>query len=104
MNDPTLSSNVKMKNQLELWLFCAIIGAVAGALVWLILKIMAVGMTFLWEWIPERISFPFYTIAVCVIGAFIVGLFRKKYGDYPEDLESVIVKVKTEKRYEYKKY
>lgn len=102
MNDPTLSSNVKMKNQLELWLFCAIIGAVAGALVWLILKIMAVGMTFLWEWIPERISFPFYTIAVCVIGAFIVGLFRKKYGDYPEDLESVIAKVKTEKRYEYK--
>ena len=102
MNDPTLSSNVKIKNQLELWLFCAIIGAVAGALVWLILKIMAVGMTFLWEWIPERISFPFYTIAVCVIGAFIVGLFRKKYGDYPEDLESVIAKVKTEKRYEYK--
>ena len=102
MNDPTLSSNVKMKNQLELWLFCAIIGAVAGALVWLILKIMAVGMTFLWEWIPERISFPFYTIAVCVIGAFSVGLFRKKYGDYPEDLESVIAKVKTEKRYEYK--
>ncbi|WP_307982038.1 hypothetical protein [uncultured Haemophilus sp.] len=28
MNDPTLSSNVKIKNQLELWLFCAIIGAV----------------------------------------------------------------------------
>lgn len=26
------------KNQLELWLFCTLIGAVAGALVWILLK------------------------------------------------------------------
>lgn len=94
--------NTKVRNQLELWLFCAIIGAVAGGLVWVLLKIMAVGMEVIWEWIPGRVSVPFYTIVVCTIGAAIIGIFRKIYGDYPEELETVMTKVKTEKRYEYK--
>ena len=35
--------NTKVRNQLELWLFCAIIGAFAGGLVWALLKVLAVG-------------------------------------------------------------
>ena len=42
MNSQKEIRNIKIKNQLELWLFCAIIGAVAGGLVWALLKIMAV--------------------------------------------------------------
>ena len=34
---------IKIKNQLDLWLFCVLIGAVAGALVWVILKVMSRG-------------------------------------------------------------
>ena len=94
--------NTKMRNQLELWLFCAIIGAFAGGLVWALLKVLAVGTEVIWEWIPGRFSIPFYTIAVCTIGAAIIGLFRKKYGDYPEEMETVMGKVKKEKHYEYK--
>ena len=91
--------NTKVRNQLELWLFCAIIGAFAGGLVWALLKVLAVGTEVIWEWIPGRFSIPFYTIVVCTIGAAIIGLFRKKYGDYPEEMETVMGKVKKEKHY-----
>ena len=97
-----MDKNIKLKNQLELYIFCAIIGAVAGGLVWLVLKIMAVGIGLLWEWLPKQVSFPFYTLFLCTIGGIIIGIFRKKYGDYPEELEVVMGKVKKEKRYEYK--
>ena len=54
MNNTKSPKNVSLKNQLELWLFCALIGAVAGALVWILLKIMAVGTEFLWKWLPGK--------------------------------------------------
>lgn len=93
---------IKIKNQLELWAFCAVIGTAAGALVWALLKIMASGTEMIWEWIPERIHIPYYTVLVCTVGGAIIGIFRKLYGDYPEDMEMVMGKVKKEKRYEYK--
>ena len=37
MNNTKSPKNVSLKNQLELWLFCALIGAAAGALVWILL-------------------------------------------------------------------
>lgn len=92
---------IKIKNQLDLWLFCALIGAVAGALVWVILKVMSLGMELIWTWIPGRISMPYYTLIVCTAGGVIIGVFRKIFGDYPEELETVMGKVKKEKRYDY---
>ena len=102
MNNTKSPKNVSLKNQLELWLFCALIGAVAGALVWILLKIMAVGTEFLGKWLPGKTTVPYYTILICVAGAAIIGIFRKIFGDYPEDLETVMGKVRAEKRYEYK--
>ena len=52
--------NTKVRNQLELWLFCAIIGAFVGGLVWALLKVLAVGTEVIWEWIPGRFSIPFF--------------------------------------------
>lgn len=92
---------IKIKNQLDLWLFCALIGAVAGALVWVILKVMSLGMELIWTWIPGKISMPYYTLIVCTAGGVIIGVFRKIFGDYPEELETVMGKVKKEKRYDY---
>lgn len=88
---------IKIKNQLELWAFCAVIGTAAGALVWALLKIMAIGTEMIWEWIPEKIHIPYYTVLVCTVGGAIIGIFRKLYGDYPEDMETVMGKVKKEK-------
>lgn len=102
MDNKRAAKNVSFKNQLTLWLFCALIGAVAGALVWILLKIMAVGTEFLWNRIPSQNISPYYTLFVCVAGAAMIGIFRKVFGDYPEDLETVMEKVRSEKRYEYK--
>ena len=102
MDNKRATKNVSLKNQLTLWLFCALIGAVAGALVWVLLKILAVGTEFLWNWIPSKNVSPYYTLFVCVAGAAVIGIFRKVFGDYPEDLETVMEKVRAEKRYEYK--
>ena len=98
MNNTKSSKNVSLKNQLELWLFCTLIGAVAGALVWILLKIMAVGTEFLWKWLPGKTSVPYYTILICVAGAAIIGIFRKIFGDYPEDLETVNGKSQKQKK------
>lgn len=102
MEKSETSKKMKIKNNAELILFCTLIGAFAGVLVWVLLKIMAVGMEFIWEWIPNKVTIPFYTVIICTIGAGIVGIFRKKYGDYPEELETVLGKIKSEKKYEYK--
>ena len=80
MNNTKSSKNVSLKNQLELWLFCTLIGAVAGALVWILLKIMAVGTEFLWKWLPGKTSFPYYTILICV-PVRQLSVFSEKYSE-----------------------
>ena len=90
------------KNQLKLAWFCCLIGAFAGTVIWWFLKIMAVGMEFLWERLPEMLSVPYYTLIICTLGGALIGLFRKQYGDYPEELETVLGKIKKEKHYGYK--
>lgn len=91
----------KAKNQAYLTLFCVIVGAVAGGVIWAFLKVMSLGISFLWEWLPAKVNIPFYTIIVCTVGAAFIGLFRHKFGDYPEELETVMGKVKNEKKYDY---
>lgn len=95
--------NKKIKNQISLTVFCALIGAFAGAVIWFFLKLMSEGIYFIWEWIPEKVNIPFYTVIVCALGGAIIGFFRKKFGDYPDELNVVLGKVKKEKFYDYKK-
>lgn len=82
--------------------FCLCVGGFAGAVIWTFLKILAEGTKFLWEWIPAQVQIPYYTLLVCACGGLAVGLFRKRFGDYPEELGTVMGKVKKEKHYEYR--
>ena len=93
----------KYINLMKLTVFCLVVGAVVGGIIWTFLKVMSIGMGFLWETLPQQIGIPIltYTIAVCTLGGLIIGLFRKKFGNYPEDLDVVMGKVKTEKHYDY---
>ncbi len=91
----------RTKNNVYLVLFCGIMGAVAGSVIWVFLKVMSVGIGFLWEWIPAKFPMPFYTVLVCTLGAALIGCFRWKFGDYPEELDAVMAKVKTDKKYDY---
>lgn len=94
--------NTTAKNQQKLLLFCCILGAFAGAVIWIFLKIVSEGTALIWEIIPGMLHVPYFTVLVCTAGGLLIGLFRRKYGDYPEELNVVLGKVKSEKRYEYK--
>ncbi len=90
------------KNECKLWLFCLLIGGFAGAVIWTFLKVMALGMELLWEIAPEKIQLPYYPIIVCTLGAIMIGMIHKKYGNYPEELTEVFGKIKKDKHYEYR--
>lgn len=84
-------------------LYSIVFGALAGVVIWTFIRIMSEGMFFIWNWIPSKVRLPLYPLIVCVIGGAIIGVFRKKFGDYPEELMTIIGKVKTDKNYDYKK-
>lgn len=65
--------------------------------------IMKCGIGFVWEWIPAQINIPFYTILVCLLGGLILGIYQSKTGVCPDELETVIAKVKKDKFYPYDK-
>ncbi len=76
-------------------------GAVAGAFVWFLLFVMNLGITAIWDRVPTYLG-SFYPLIVCIIGGIVLGLFAKRYGQYPEDLPAVMAKVKEDGRYDYK--
>lgn len=84
-------------------LLAVLLGMLAGVIIGLFIKIMTIGMEFLWETLPYKFDFPVYPLIVCVVGALFIGLFQKFFGDYPEELMVVLDKVKKDKNYEYKK-
>lgn len=93
--------NTKVRNRILFMLYSVIIGAVAGLIIWGFLKVMNFSIEFLWHILPNIIEIPFYTIVVCVLGGVIIGIWKKINGDYPEDLNEVIKKVKKDGGYSY---
>ena len=110
---------VTARNRL-LFIVCTLItGAVAGAAVWAFFRLMGIGINLLWGTLPAWVghvlepyvpgisSGPFgclpYPLTLCVIGGICIGLFERRHGPYPEDLNVVMGKVKAEGRYPYDK-
>lgn len=91
----------KVKNSILFLLYTAILGAIVGAIIWAFLRVMNLGIEFLWGYLPEQLNFPFYTLCVCTVGGLLIGLYKRKFGDYPEELEVVIGKVKKTGGYPY---
>lgn len=91
----------KVKNALLLFVYTCLLGGIVGAIIWAFLRVMNIGINFIWKYVPGRFNIPFYTIIVCVVGAFLIGLWRKKFGDYPEELRVVLGKVKKTGGYQY---
>ena len=89
-------------------LFTIAFGVVAGAFAWAFFFLMNNGIHLLWDVVPgslEAAGLPalFYPLPFCLIGGFIVGLFQKKFGPYPDDMNTVMAQVKETGRYEYDK-
>lgn len=91
----------KVKNNLLFLLYTVILGAIVGAIIWAFVRIMNLGIEFIWDFVPSHLNFPLYTLCVCVIGGLIIGIWKKKFGDYPEELSTVMGKVKKTGRYQY---
>ena len=92
---------IKFKNNIVLTSYTVLIGLIAGLIIWSFITVMNLGIHFFWEYIPEAINFNYYPIVVCLIGGLIIGLWKEKYGDAPEELNEVMKKVKKEHRYPY---
>ncbi|MCD8299629.1 MAG: chloride channel protein [Clostridiales bacterium] len=83
--------------------FAIIIGAIIGALIWLYLKGSNVGITLIWDIIPEFFAIKHYTIVMCIIGGLVIGLFHHFWGKYPDDIREAISRLRDEKSYPYRK-
>lgn len=92
---------MEIKNNLLLTVYTLMIGAVAGLIIWCFIKGMNFGIDFLWSYLPGLIDFKYYTIVVCTAGGLLIGLWKNKYGDLPEELNEVIQIVKKDHRYSY---
>ncbi len=85
-------------------LFSAVMGAAAGAVVWLVLQLMNWGIYFIWDYMPEALGTGrslVYNTAVCLTGGLLTGLWQRRYGILPDDLEAVMGRIKKEGKYPY---
>lgn len=92
----------KFKNGIIFILYAMIIGAITGLIVWAFLKLCSISISFLWDFLPAQSNFPFYPVFICTTGGLLIGLFKRKFGNYPESLDEVMAKVKKTGRYQYK--
>ena len=77
-------------------------GAIAGSLVWLILFVMNSGLNLIWNQMSSWFG-TLYPVVMCIIGGVVIGLFARRYGQYPEDLRAVMSRVKRDGGYGYDK-
>ena len=97
-------SLTSFSNKIKLIVFCSILGAVSAAVLWLFLRAVYLGTLLIWEKLPEAIGAPaWYPAAACLLGGIIIGLFRKRFGDYPQPMTTVIGTVKRTGSYPYNK-
>jgi Chloride channel protein EriC len=98
---------IKIRDTLLFILLSLVLGAAAGAVVWGVLKIMAAGIWLMWDVLPAAAgagngtAHTVYCFAVCGAGGVIIGLFQKKFGIWPETLETVMGKLKKNGTYPY---
>lgn len=104
--DPLRAKRHPIVNRVIFALFTLVIGALAGAAVWLFLFLLNHGINLIWDFIPNTafasINTWWWPLVICSLGGILVGLFERKFGPYPESLRTVMADVKKTGRYEYK--
>ena len=78
----------KLANRTLFVLSVVVTGSVAGAFVWALLFVMNLGISFVWDNVGGRFGI-YFPLAACLVGGLVVGLFAKRFGPYPEDLDAV---------------
>lgn len=83
--------------------YALLLGGFTGGFIWLFLRIVSLGIGFVWNYVPSVVDIPCYTIIMCLAGGVIAGILRIMFGSYPESMETVIAKVKRDGKYPYDK-
>lgn len=91
----------KLKKNIALGIFIAILGAVVGAVVWFLLWLMNLGIDFFWTWLSGKFNIPIYNLVICGVGGLLVGLLQKKFGPCPSELSEDMAAIKQGKRLPY---
>ena len=94
--------NKGILDKVRLCLFTAGLGAVCGAVVWAFLRLVGICTDVIWDVIPKAAGVSWTPVVLCTAGGLLAGLIRRKYGDYPEELQTVLGKVKSEHHYDYR--
>lgn len=81
--------------------FTVFLGAFAGLVIWCFLKMVGICTVFVWEKIPNVLGNRWIVVGLCAAGGLCVGILRKLFGDYPEELNVVMGKIKKDKYYDY---
>ena len=95
----------KIVKFLLLSLLSLVLGFVSGAIVWIILKIITFCTDFIWQFLPSFINIHplFYNLIVCCVGAILIVLLARKFGDLPHLTEEVTEIIKKDGGYPYNK-
>lgn len=88
-------------NLIKLGLLTAALGAFAGAVIWAFLKAAGLCTDLIWSVIPAHVGWKYLPVLVCAVGGLLAGLIHKRYGNYPEELKTVLGRIKKEKHYGY---
>lgn len=91
----------KTKNHGVFCLFALVLGAAAGAVVWAFFLLMGWGLEFFWTFLPQKIHTPIYPVLVCLLGGVVIGIWQKRFGEYPQTLNTVMMQVKRDHRVRY---
>jgi len=90
-----------IRNRLSMLLLTLLLGMFAGLVIWTFLKLVALCTGLIWEKAPALTGARWIIVPACVVGALAAGMLRKKYGDYPETLNTVMRKIKKDHHYSY---
>ncbi len=92
----------RYRNALYMVLLVILLGAAAGSITWLFLRLVAIVTSLLWETLPSKISLTWSPVLLCGCGGLLIGILHRILGEYPESLDVVLGKVKKQKTYDYR--
>ena len=94
----------RLRGTLLFGLLSLCMGAISGAAVWAVLRVMNLGIRLFWETLPERLGAGnslWYLMAICLSGGLLIGLWQRREGLLPDELTQVIGRIRETGGYPY---
>lgn len=92
----------RFRNALYMVVLVLLLGAAAGGITWLFLRLVSIVTPLLWETLPAKFSWRWFPVVLCAAGGLLIGILHLILGEYPESLDTVLGKVKKQKAYDYR--